>query len=188
MTGPSPQPDTVADLLARVGAGDSEAAARLFGLLYADLRQRAHAILRDKDATLQPTALVHEAWLRLMPGRAPAIADRGHFLRLGARAMRSVLVDHARARRTGKRGGDRNRVEFDEVCSIYEDRAVDLLALDEALRGLGELDPQLLQLVELRFFAGLEVDAVAEVLAVSRSTVERGWRTARAWLRSTMAD
>jgi RNA polymerase sigma factor (TIGR02999 family) len=102
--------------------------------------------------------------------------------------MRSVLVDHARARRAEKRGGDRSRVAFDEVCSLYEDRAVDLLALDEALTQLRALDDQLLQIVELRFFAGLELDAIADALLVSKSTVERGWRTARTWLRATLGE
>jgi RNA polymerase sigma factor (TIGR02999 family) len=185
---PKPDADTVTNLLALVSTGDDAAASRLFGLLYGELRERARGILRNQNATLQPTALVHEAWLRLVPGKQQPLNDRGHFLRLAAKAMRSVLVDHVRARGADKRGGSRNRVAFDEVCSLYEDRAVDLLTLDEALTKLHVLDDQLLQIVELRFFAGLELDAIAEVLGVSRSTVDRGWRTARTWLRATLGE
>lgn len=176
-------------LLARVRDGDSDAASALFDLLYGDLRARAHAILRaDAGATLQPTALVHEAWLKLVPGKQPSIQDRSHFLRLAASAMRSVLVDHARARATGKRGGGAQRVAIDDLCAVYQDRAIDLVALDDALSRLGRFDEQLARVVELRFFAGLEVAAVAETLAVSASTVERAWRTARTWLRAELGE
>lgn len=189
METPSPEPATVTSLLARARAGEGGAASQLFDLLYGELRARAHAILGGAGgATLQPTVLVHEAWLKLVPGKQQDIQDRAHFLRLCATAMRSVLVDHARARKADKRGGDRRRVPIDDLCAVYQDRAVDILALDDALRRLGELDEQLPRVVELRFFAGLDVAAVAEVMAVSPSTVERAWRTARTWLRAELAD
>ncbi|MCA8951991.1 MAG: sigma-70 family RNA polymerase sigma factor [Planctomycetes bacterium] len=185
---PTPEPQPVTELLVKLQSGDVAARSQLFGVLYGELRDRAHAILRDDHATLQPTALVHEAWLRLVPGKAGTIQDRSHFLRLAAKAMRSVLVDHVRARDTEKRGGKHRRAVLDDVCDLYEQQAVDLVALDELLGQLGELDEQLLEIVELRFFAGLDVEAVAEAMAVSKSTVERGWRTARTWLRAALED
>lgn len=186
---PTPEPAPITSLLARARTGEAEAASQLFDRLYGELRERARAILGGAGgATLQPTVLVHEAWLKLVPGKQNSIQDRNHFLRLAASAMRSVLVDHARARQTGKRGGEHKRLAIDDVCAVYEDRAVDILGLDEALHRLGQLDEQLPRVVELRFFAGLEVAAVAEVLQVSISTVERAWRTARTWLRAELGE
>lgn len=182
-----PMPDHVTALLVRAGAGDHSAASTLFDLLYGELRARARAILRDdRGLTLQPTALVHEAWLKLVPGGAAGPRDRAHFLRLAAAAMRSVLVDHARARNADKRGGGARRQPIDELCDVFAARATDLVVLDDALRRLHDLDPMLAQIVELRFFAGLEVAEVAATLAVSASTVERAWRTARSWLRAEL--
>lgn len=184
----APDPAAITQMLAQAGAGDAAAASQLFDLLYGELRQRAHAILRDEaGVTLQPTALVHEAWLKLVPGKHAQIQDRAHFLRLAAAAMRSVLVDHARARNADKRGGGRQRVLLDGICDVYEGRALDLVALDDALQRLAQLDEQLARVVELRFFAGLEVADAAQALAVSTSTVERAWRTARTWLHKELS-
>lgn len=182
-----PLPGQVTALLRRASDGDQAAASELFAQLYAELRARAQSVAHRADATLQPTALVHEAWLKLVPDRAPSFADRTHFLRAAAAAMRSVLVDHIRARRTEKRGGDRQRVELDAIADVYDRRAVDLLGLDESLQRLAAMDPQLAQIVELRFFAGLQMQEIGPVLGVSTSTVERGWRTASAWLRAELA-
>lgn len=174
-------------LLARVRAGDATAPTQLFELLYGELRQRAQRIAGQRQGTLQPTAIVHEAWLRLIQDRSPTFTDRQHFLRAAAAAMRCVLVDHVRARATDKRGGTATRIELDTAVLAFTERAGSLLDLDQALRRLEERDPQLARLVELRFFAGLEMQEVADALAVSLSTVERGWRTARAFLHGELA-
>lgn len=179
-------PETIATLLQRASQGDPGAASTLFELLYGDLRARAQLVGQEAGCTLQPTALVHEAWLRLVPNRAPSYADRNHFLRAAAAAMRSVLVDHLRARKAQKRGGGAARVELDDVADLYDRRAVDLLAVDEAMQRLAGVDKELAQLVELRFFAGLQMGEIAEVMNVSLSSVERGWRTASAFLRAEL--
>lgn len=186
MTAPSPNVDT---LLTQSRGGDRAAAGQLFELLYGELRERAQVMLRGGGGvTLQPTLLVHEAWLRLVPGRTTEFENRMHFLRVAAHAMRSVLVDHARARAADKRGGDLERVPFDALLSIYEDRAVDMVGLDEALSQLTEIDEQMARVVELRFFGGLEVKEIGAVLGVSPSTVDRSWRIARAWLRTRLEE
>ena len=179
--------DPLPELLQQSAAGDTTAASRLFELLYGDLRARAQQVGQRANSTLQPTALVHEAWLRLADRERP-FADRAHFLRAAARAMRSVLVDHLRARATHKRGGDRVRVELDDVADVYDQRAVDLLVVDEAMQRLAAVDPELAQLVELRFFAGLQMQEIAAVLGTSLSGVERAWRLASAFLRAELAD
>lgn len=182
------EPAEVTRLLQRAGCGDTSAASELFEHLYADLRARAQLVNQQANSTLQPTALVHEAWLRLVPNRRTPFADRAHFLRAAAKAMRSVLVDHVRARKAKKRGGDQARVELDHVADVYDARAIDLLTVDDAMRRLAALDPELAQIVELRFFAGLQMQEVAEVMGTSLSTVERGWRTAGAFLRAELTD
>lgn len=179
-------PGAVTLLLQRSRAGDPAAASALFERLYAELHDRARAVAGGRDATLHPTALVHEAWLKLVPERTPAFADRLHFLRAAAAAMRSVLIDHLRARHAKKRAGRHVPVDLDEVADAFADRGGDLLCLEEALQRLGALDAQLVQIVELRFFAGLGMDDVAAALGVSLSSVERGWRTARAWLHAEL--
>lgn len=171
-------------LLRRIESGDRDAQGRLYELVHRELRGRAHRMLQGgPKVTLQTTALVNEAWVKLLSGEAPSWNDRSHFLRVAARAMRSVMVDHVRARRADKRGGDRVRFALDDVIAVYEESALDLVALDTALEKLAKFDAQLAELVELRFFAGLEIEETARVLGVSASTVERGWRTARTWLR-----
>ncbi len=178
--------DPVGELLARVRAGDAEASGQLFELVYGELRQRAHGLLAGQGPqTLQATALVHEAWLKLHGPMArgtdgSASTDRSHFLAVAAKAMRSVLIDHARAKATLKRG--EARVLLDEALEAFGEHVPDMLELDEELERLAELDPKLAELVELRFFGGLTVEEVAEIQGTNRSAVERSWRTARAWL------
>jgi RNA polymerase sigma-70 factor, ECF subfamily len=176
-------------LLRRYGDGDRAAADELLPLLYDELRRIASAHLRRErsDHTLQPTALVHEAWLRLVDDPAPEVGSRAHFLSLAARVMRRVLVDHAREHGAQKRGGGSSRVTLDDALALYERRDLDLLALDEALERLGALDAPLARIVELRFFAGLTNAEVASLDGTSLRSVERGWATARAWLRGALA-
>ena len=141
--------------------------------------------------TLQATALLNEAYVRLVGDGVSEFADKRHFLKVAAAAMRTVLVDHARRRDSRKRGGGNEREPFEaleSVAAVYEERASDLVALDEALSGLAEVDEQLARIVELRFFGGLENKEVAELLECSTRTVERGWATARAWLQSALDE
>jgi RNA polymerase sigma factor (TIGR02999 family) len=178
------EPEPLTSLLRRAQQGDREAPGQLYERVQRELHGQAHLLLRgDPRVTLQTTALVNEAWLRLAGGANSTWNDRAHFLRVAARAMRSVVVDHARARRAVKRGGGGERSGLDGVVAAHEERALDLVALDDALAPLARFDAQLAQLVELRFFAGLSLEETARVLEVSPSTVERGWRTARTWLR-----
>lgn len=184
MTGAS-ETSSITQLLARASAGDRDARDLLVPRVYDELRAIAGRVL-DRHATvatLPPTALVHEAWLKLVDRpEALALADRRHFLAIAARLMRDVLVDHLRARGAAKRGGGLERVTLDDVASVFEQRSLDLLALDEALGRLAAEDPQLARIVELRFFGGLTIAETAQELGVSTPTVERGWRLARAWL------
>ena len=177
-------------LLSRLTSGDAAAAHELLPLLYGQLREIAGRLMGDQrgDHTLQATALVNEAWLKLAgPAQRTDWESRGHFLRVASRAMRSVLVDHARARRSDKRGGpDALRLPLDEALVAAESQVRDLLAFDEALDHLGALDDELAQLVELRFFGGLTHEEIARVLGVSVPTVERRWRTARMLLRKNL--
>ena len=182
------QPDRKATtrLLRRASEGDDLAAEELLPLVYDELRRIAGNLIGKERAghTLQATALLNEAYVRLVePGAG--FSDRSHFLRTASRAMRNVLVDHARARLAKKRGGGR-RVDLDaEGLAVHEDTD-GLLAVDEILGRFAELDPQLAQLVELRFFGGLDNTAIAEALGMSLRSVERGWRTARAFLQREM--
>jgi len=188
-----PDKDTTVEitrLLDRLNHGDQGAAEPLLRHVYAELRRLARGQLSRSPAqtTLQPTALVHEAYLRLVDRNAADWQGRQHFFAVCARAMRQVLIDQARARKAAKRGGDRRREPLDAVVVEFEERAFDLLSLEEALTRLSEMDPQLGRIVELRFFAGLDHGEVAAVLELSTRTVERGWRTARAWLHREMVE
>lgn len=176
-------------LLQQAKEGDQAAYDRVLPMVYAELRDiAARHMRREREShTLQPTALVHEAYLRIV-GADAHYDDRVHFLRTASRAMRHVLVDHARARSAAKRGG-MLLVTFDDGLSAPaddgtdgQDRALDMLALDAALEELAVAEPRCAQVVELRIFAGLEVTAVAEILNVSAPTVKRDWAFARAWL------
>lgn len=174
----------VPDLIERARAGESAAAARLFPLLYEELRALASSFFRGQKPgdTLQPTALVHEAWIRLAGAEGPAVRDREHLMALAARSMRQVLVDHARARSRLKRDAEPERLTIAGPIGGEGAEAIDLLALDEALRRLAEFDVAKAQLVELRFFAGLSGEEAARALGISASTADREWRFARAWL------
>ena len=154
-------------------------------VVYEQLRSLAEKCLRDERPghTLQPTALVHEAYLKLSGQRSAGWKDRGEFLGVAAQAMRRILVDHARMRGREKRGGGQARVPLDEAIAIAGERALDLVALDESLGVLAGIDPQKARIVELRFFAGLTAQEAADALGISLRAVERDWTMARAWLR-----
>ncbi len=184
------EPGEATQLLKRLSAGDSDAQARLLPLLYNELKRTAAGYMRRErdDHTLQPTALVHEAWMRLTDGVATEWQDRGHFLRLAARAMRNILVDHARARATQKRASGGEREPLDGLVESFEQQSVDVLALNQALESLAGFDEPLAHLVELRFFGGLTIEETARALDVSTPTIERRWRVARMWLRRELGD
>ena len=185
--GESMDPATMTALLKRMEAGERAAVDELYAVLYDELRRRAGRLMNAGSGhTLQPTAVVHEAWLKLARGAEQGFHSREHFLGVAASAMRSVLVDHARAARTLKRGAAGQRVPLDDAIALFEASVPDLLELDELLARLGGIDERLARIVELRFFAGLSIDETAEVLRVSTASVERGWRSARAWLRVAM--
>lgn len=182
------QPVDVTQVLARVRAGDADAGQELLPLVYEELRQIARGQLarERKNHTLQATALLHEAWMKLgdMEGAQPK--DRAHFMAIAARTMRQILVDHARRKKAGKRGEGWDRVTLNIALDQLEKDELDLVALDEALEQLAEQDARKARVVELRFFAGLSVAEVAEVLGVSTRTVEGDWFMARAWLRKSL--
>ncbi len=183
-------PTEVTRLLAQYRDGDPDVLSRLLPLVYEDLRELAGRQLRREraDHTLQPTALVHEAYLRLVDQEARSFENRAHFLALAATAMRRILVNHAVARRAEKRGGGAEKVTLFEAASVFEERAEDLVALDEALNRFAAIDPEKCRIVELRFFAGLTAEETAECLSTSLRTVERGWRFAKAWLRKEIGE
>jgi RNA polymerase sigma factor (TIGR02999 family) len=168
--------------------GNREVPARLMPLVYAELRRLASGYLRRErpDHTLQPTALVHEAYLRLADQSHVRFDDRAHFFNVAAKVMRRILVDHARRHRAEKRGFGR-RLPFDEAVGSPAAPDLDLVALDEALQNLAAQDRRKAQVVELRFFGGLSVEETAEVLNVSAPTVKNEWRLAKAWLRREMS-
>lgn len=181
---PKPSASDVTQLLLAWRAGDDRALERLIPLVYRELRQLAHARMRleDQGLTLQTTALVSETFLRLVGARQVSWQNRAHFFALCAQAMRRILVDAARTRRSVKRGGDAPRVVFEDWMAATPSRDADLLALDEALTALAEGDPRKSRVVELRYFGGLSVEETAEVLQVSPQTVLRDWKMAKLWL------
>lgn len=181
MTQPSNQ---VTRLLAQIGDGRRDAWDELAPLVYQELHRLAEIELVGERSghTLQPTALVNEAYLRLVDQRKAGWNNRAHFFGAAATAMRRILIDHARARRADKRGGERSRQDLDEALVMFEERSTDLLDLDAALSRLASFDPEQEKIVEMRFFGGLTVEETAAALATSPSSVERGWRAARAWL------
>ena len=180
----SPGAHPITQLLARWNTGDDAAREELIPLLYQDLRQLARRALAGRGAhhTLQSTALVHEAYLRLAGRNRARWQNREHFFAVAATAMRHILVDHARRRQAGKRGGGQLTLTLDDSIAAPRQRALDLVALDDALTALGAFDRDQAQLVELRFFGGLSIEAVAKVMQVSPATVKREWATARSWL------
>ncbi|MGZ6988234.1 MAG: sigma-70 family RNA polymerase sigma factor [Thermoanaerobaculia bacterium] len=186
-TAPSPAGE-VTRLLLAWGQGDREALERVIPLVYSDLHRMAERHLRRERPghTLQPTAIVNEAYLRLVGSEGAAWQNRAHFFAAAARSMRRILVDHARARDAKKRGGGRNRFLLDTAVMV-EPRAVDLIAVDDALEKLAALDPEQGRVVEMRFFAGLTEGETAEVLEISPSTVHRKWLSAKAYLHRELA-
>ncbi len=174
---------TVTELLEAWGDGDQAAAEQALPYVYDELRSLARVYFsrERRGHTLQPTALVHEAWVRLVEQTGVRFSSRAHFVGLAAHIMRRVLVDHARERNTAKRGGKAQKVTLIESDSASQPD-VEIMALDEALSGLAAMDERKAKIIELRFFGGLSIDDTAEVLETSRKTVVREWRRARAWL------
>lgn len=175
----------VTELLERWSQGDQEALEQLMPLVYDELHRLAGAYLRRerRDHTLQPTALVNEAYLRLIDQRNARWHNRAQFFGVAAQLMRRILVDHARARHAEKRGGSQEDLSLSIVRHFGEKPDLDVLALHDVLHRLAEIDPEQSRIVELRFFGGLTIAETAEVLHSSHATVEREWRMARAWLR-----
>ena len=178
---PSPE---VTQLLLDWGNGDAAALERLTPLVYEELRRLAHQHMNRerRDHTLQTSALVNEAYLRLVEQRDVRWQNRAHFFSITSRLMRRILVDHARAQRYAKRGGNAIQVSLDEAALVSQERAGELVALDEALTSLAVIDQRKSQVVELRFFGGMSVEETAAALDVSPITVKRDWSTAKAWL------
>ncbi|HNQ22549.1 MAG TPA: sigma-70 family RNA polymerase sigma factor [Phycisphaerae bacterium] len=181
--------DNVALLLDQLSRGDQAAAGRLLPVIYDELRALAGSFLRAErpDHTLQPTALVHEVYLKLVGQSQLTWANRAHFVAVAASAMRRILADSARRHRAAKRGGGWHKITLDEAVAPAVGRDLDLVDLDEALARLASLDERKSRVVELRFFGGLTNSAVAEVLGVSRKTVADDWTVARLWLRRELA-
>jgi len=179
------QPSDVTTLLQAWSAGDPDALDEMLPAVYVELHRLARAHLRGEraDHTLQATALVNEAYLRLVDQTRVQWQNRAHFFGTAAQMMRRILVDHTRGRRSAKRGGDAVRVELDEALAVAETRDVDLLALDAALERLEALDPRQASLVVQRFFGGLTIEEAAESLGISPATAKRDWATAKIWLR-----
>jgi RNA polymerase sigma factor (TIGR02999 family) len=181
--------DTVTTLLLGWRQGKAAARDRLLSVVYNELHQLASHYLRPerRDHTLQPTALVHELYLRLFTKTEPITwQNRAHFFAVAAQTLRRILVDHARAHHAEKRGGAQVKLSLTVAQGLSEERAEDLVALDEALERLAQLQPRLAQVVELRFFGGLREDEIAEVIGVSPITIKRDWKVARAWLLSQL--
>ena len=181
-------PTRVTGLLLKWGRGDEDALERLIPLVHRELHQIAQRCMAGERAghSFQATALVNEAYLRLVDTKDVAWHDRAHFLAVAARVMRRILVDHARARRAQKRGGPATRVTFDEALFVTNEPREDFVALDDALDALATFDERKSRVVELRFFGGLSVEETASVLNVSPSTVMGDWRLAKAWLQREM--
>jgi RNA polymerase sigma factor (TIGR02999 family) len=183
-------PIDVSAVIAAIRSGDRDAVDRLFAAVYDELRRmaRGQRLRWDGDATLDTTALVHEAYLKLVAGRSLEWADRAHFMAVAARAMRHILVNYAERGRTAKRGGGALHVSLDEANPVPAENADELLALDEALRALASVNPRQAQVVECRFFGGLGMRETAEAIGISRATAERDWTQASAWLRDRLED
>jgi RNA polymerase sigma factor (TIGR02999 family) len=180
----SPQPKDVTTLLLEWGDGKRQALNELMPLVYDQLRQLAtHQLRRERpNHTLHSTALVHEAYLKLIDQRRVQFKDREHFFSVAAQLIRRILVTYARSRNASKRGGGATLLAFDESIALPKRRDIDLVVLDDALESLSQLDPQQGRIVELRFFGGLSIESTARVLEISTSTVTRDWNLARAWL------
>ncbi|MEO7659743.1 MAG: sigma-70 family RNA polymerase sigma factor [Pyrinomonadaceae bacterium] len=173
-----------------MSSGDEAAAEALFERVYTEMRRLAKGYLRRERQghTLQPTALVHEAYLMLVGGESKNWQDRRHFFNVAAKVMRNILVDHARKHQAEKRGGENRKLSLDEAIEFYRERDLNLVELDEALTNLEALDPDQSRIVELKFFGGLKIDEIASLLDVSEATVNREWHKAKMWLRSQLVS
>ena len=182
-------PGEVTLLLRMFRGGDTDAASRLMALIYPELRRIAQVQFRREreDHDLQPTALVHEAFLRLVAHEHHTWEDRRHFFAAASNVMRRILIEHARARRAQKRDGASTRVTLDDAVTVTREQSVDLLDLDQALTELEELSPRQARVVELRYFSGLSVPEIAGALGLNPRSVDRDWATARAWLRNRLS-
>ncbi len=182
--------DNVNRLLVEWSGGDSRALEELLPLIYNELRHLAHNFLyrERRGHTLQTTALVHEAYLKLIDQKDTRWQNRAHFFAIAAQAMRRILIDSARRHTAEKRGGPQEKISLDEALNISLEPDRTLLALDEALNRLQEIDPQQSRIVELRYFGGLTIEEIAEVTKISSATVKREWTMARAWLHQQLAD
>jgi RNA polymerase sigma-70 factor (ECF subfamily) len=178
-------PEDITQILQEVSGGNREAPARLMPLIYDELRRLADYYLRRErpDHTLQPTALVHEAYLKLIDQTRVDWQNRAHFFGVAAQLMRRILVDHARRHRASKRGGFQQKLTLDEAVDYSQTRDVDLVKLDDALTALAKFDARQSRIVELRFFGGLTIEETAEALGISPATVKVDWSMAKAWLR-----
>jgi RNA polymerase sigma-70 factor, ECF subfamily len=171
-------------LLSELSRGDPQAASKLIPVVYQELRRLAAGYMRRErpDHTLQPTALVHEAYVKLLAQRSVDWQGRAHFFGVAAQLMRRILIDHARGHLRQKRGGLQQKISLDEALVFSAQQSAEILAVDESLKRLAKLDPRQARIVELRFFGGLNIEETAEVLKVSAKTVQRDWSVARAWL------
>src|SRR6266404_4209673 len=180
----APSPQEVTQLLAHWSQGDDDALAELTPLVYEELRRLAHHFMEGQrfDHTLQTTALVNEAYLRLADQTNPSWQNRAHFFAVAARAMRQIVVDYARSQRSQKRGGGALKVELEEAALVSPEQSKEIVELHEALERLATLDARKAQVVELKYFGGLNYEEIAEVLKIARMTVRRDWEFAKVWL------
>jgi RNA polymerase sigma-70 factor, ECF subfamily len=190
MTRFTPSPHELTQLLIDWSNGSQDAVEKLFPLVYEELRRLAHRYMRRErpDHTLQTTAVVHEAYLRLIDQKQVQWQNRAHFFAIAAHMMRRILITHAQSHRYAKRGGGALKVSLDETAILSQARAGELIALDEALKSLAVIDVRRSQVVELRFFGGLSNAEIAEVLKISPNTVMRDWNVAKAWLYREMGN
>jgi RNA polymerase sigma factor (TIGR02999 family) len=186
----TPSQSEVTRYLLEWNRGDEAALQKLMPVVYDELKKLAKSYLRKErsDHTLQPTALVHEAFLRLIDQNSVQWQNRAHFFGVAAQMMRRILTNYAIARKTDKRGGKSQHLSLEDVTGLAEHRDLDLVLLDQALSDLESLDPRQSKIVELRFFSGLSIEETAEVLQISPATVKREWSTARVWLRRKMSE
>ena len=175
----------ITQMLIELTDGNTEVVDRIYPFIYDELRRLAGSYLRRErsDHTLQPTALVHEAYIKLIDQRSVKWQNRAHFFGIAAQVMRRILMDHARKHNADKRGGDIEKLPIEEeILVVSHERSAELIALDDALQSLAEIDPQKAKIVELRYFGGLSIEETAEVMGVSVPTINRQWRMAKAWL------
>ena len=190
MRGPSSPPHEITQLLAEWSEGSQAALDKLYPLVYQELRRLAHSYLKRerKGHTLQTTALINEAYLRLVDQKHVRWANRSHFFGISAQIMRRILIDHARRYDYSKRGGGALKISLDEAAIVAKERGRALLRLDEALNSLAKIDPRRSRVVELRYFGGLNNEEISGVLKISENTVTRDWNMARAWLYQELSE